>query len=257
MKSIQLFGVTFQNYTFSDLLAFMDKQIQAGDSAYVVTCNVDHLMKLRDNEAFQQAYEGAAVIVADGMPVIWASRLLGKPLRQKVSGSDLFNQLGSSIADRGYRLYFLGAGEHIASRAAAKLQETYPGIQIVGCYSPPPRFEYSQAETDKMIQYIRAAKPDIVLVGVGAPKQEIWMSRHFQAYGAPVSIGVGATFDFIAGHRRRAPLWMQRNGLEWLWRLLQEPRRLWRRYLVEDIGFIPMVWKEWRLKRKEEKKYGR
>lgn len=212
---------------------------------YVVTPNVDHLVKLEDDPEFRDVYARAALVLADGMPLVWASRLLGTPLRAKVSGSDLFVAFAEVAARRGYRLYFLGGREGAAARAADILAARHPGLTVCGVDSPPLGFEHDHEATRRLVARIRAARPDVLFVGLGAPKQEKWIHRWHEDLGVPVSVGVGVSFEFVAGMVRRAPMWMQRAGLEWAWRLLMEPRRLWRRYLVEDSRFLWLFLRQW------------
>lgn len=239
-----MFDVNFDNYDFSDLLGFIDESIRRQNHSYIVTCNVDHLIKLRKDAEFQQVYASAGAIVADGMPIVWASKMLRKPLKMKVSGSDLFGKLGKAFESRRYRLFFLGSASGVPERAMRNLKRSFPDMNIVGCYSPSYGFEAKEEENRRIVQMLIDTRPDIVFVGVGAPKQEKWIYRHYLEYRVPVSIGVGATFDFISGSVKRAPRLLQRTGFEWCWRLAQEPKRLWKRYLVHDSRFLVMVLKE-------------
>lgn len=255
MSKIQLFDLPFDNFDYEDFMQYIDLTVQSGESAYVVTCNVDHLIKLRKDEQFRQVYSEAGSIVADGMPLVWASKILRKPLKRRVSGADLLNQLGQKLENRGYRMFFLGASEGVAEKAKQQLLLTFPNLQIVGTHSPSYGFEKNDEENERIIEMIREAKPDIVWVGVGAPKQEKWIHSHHQRYGPSLSIGVGATFDFISGHVKRAPLRIQKLGLEWLWRLFQEPKRLWKRYLIDDMQFLGLLIKEMK-KERGRRRYG-
>lgn len=239
-----MFDVNFDNYDFNDLLEFIDTSIVHQRHSYILTCNVDHVIKLRKDDEFRKVYSDAGAVVADGMPIIWASKLLKKPLKQKVSGSDLFTWLGEAFEDRGYRLFFLGAADGIPEKAMRNLQALYPNMNIVGCYSPSYGFENNEEENRHIVRLLQEARPDIVFVGVGAPKQEKWIYRYYETYRAPISIGVGATFDFLSGNVKRAPKLMQKTGFEWFWRLFQEPKRLWRRYLIEDSQFLVLLFKE-------------
>ncbi|MNI07857.1 putative N-acetylmannosaminyltransferase [compost metagenome] len=239
-----MFNVNFDNYDFMDLLGYMDEVISQKSHSYILTCNVDHLIKLRKDAEFQKVYANAGAVVADGMPIIWASKVLNKPLKQKVSGSDLFEKLGEAFEHRQYRLFFLGSASGIPELAMTNLKSIFPNMNIVGCYSPSYGFENNKEENEHIVQLLIDAKPDIVFVGVGAPKQEKWIYQHYLNYQVPISIGVGATFDFISGSVKRAPNLMQRTGFEWFWRLIQEPGRLWKRYLLDDSMFIVMVGKE-------------
>ncbi|MBB6635127.1 WecB/TagA/CpsF family glycosyltransferase [Cohnella thailandensis] len=253
MSKVKLFGIGFDNYDFDDLLAFMDRAILAGKPCYILTCNVDHLMKLQQDAHFRDVYSQATAVVADGMPIVWASRLLRTPLKQRVAGSDIMPKLGRRLAKRGYRIFLLGAAEGVADKARLNLEAKYPEINIVGTYSPSYGFESNEAECRWIISMLRSKRPDIVLVGAGAPKQEKWIHRHYRQYGAPISIGVGAALDYMAGEVKRAPVFLQRSSLEWLWRLIQEPRRLWRRYLLDDMKFLGLLLRELRVGRGEKR----
>ncbi|ANS73296.1 acetyl-mannosamine transferase [Paenibacillus yonginensis] len=245
MSQVNLFDVNFNNYDFADLLDYIDDSIQNRKHSYILTCNVDHLIKLRKDSEFRNVYSKAGAIVADGMPIIWASRLLGSPLKQKVSGSDLFHRLGSDFEKRKYRLFFLGSASGVPEMASRNLKRQFPGINVVGCYSPSYGFEKNPEENEYIVRMLIETRPDIVFVGVGAPKQEKWIYRNYLEYQAPVSIGVGATFDFLSGSVKRAPNFMQKAGFEWFWRLAQEPRRLWKRYLIDDSQFVALLMKEY------------
>lgn len=249
MTKVQMFDLPFDNFDYDDLIQYIDSSIQSGESAYIVTCNVDHLIKLKKDEHFRKVYSEAGSIVADGMPLVWASKILRKPLKQRVSGADMIPKLGRSLEERGYKMYFLGAAEGVAEKAKQQLLAAYPKLQIVGTHSPSYGFEGNEEENKRIIEMIREAKPDIVWVGVGAPKQEKWIHNYHQRYGPSLSIGVGATFDFISGNVKRAPLRIQKLGLEWLWRLFQEPKRLWKRYLVDDMQFLALLIKEMKKER--------
>lgn len=249
MSKVELFGIQFNNFDFEDFAGYLRQTIQDGDPKYVMTCNVDHLINVNKDDHFRHIYQEADAVLADGMPIVWASRLIGRPLKQKVSGSDLLPELGYEMERRRYRLFFLGAAEGVAEAAKCNLLEQFPALHIVGCYSPSYGFENNEEENRRIVALLKEAKPDIVLVGVGSPKQEKWIYRYYREYQAPVSIGIGATFDFLAGRVRRAPRWMQRTGTEWIWRLMQEPGRLWKRYLIEDVKFLRLLIREWKNKR--------
>jgi len=178
------------------------------------------------------------------MPILWAGKTLGTPLKAKVSGSDLFPNLCDKAAKMGHGVFFLGGREGAARKAASVMRSRYPGLRVVGTYCPPMGFERDASENAKIVRMILNSGADIVFVGLGSPKQEKWIDRFHSQYGASVSIGVGVTFEFVSGMVRRAPLWMQRTGLEWCWRLLMEPGRLWKRYLVDDMAFFWLLLRE-------------
>jgi N-acetylglucosaminyldiphosphoundecaprenol N-acetyl-beta-D-mannosaminyltransferase len=217
---------------------------------YVVTLNVDILLTALEDPLLLEACRAARWVVADGMPLVWASRLLGRPLPERINGADLAFSLMERAAARGYRVFLLGGEPGVAALASQRLKNRLPGLSIVGTLSPPFGFERYPGEVARTVESVRSACPDIVLAGLGAPKQELWLQRHLKAAGVPVGIGVGGTFNFWSGRVRRAPAAFQRAGLEWLWRLSQEPRRLWKRYLVRDLKFFPLLARElWRRSR--------
>jgi exopolysaccharide biosynthesis WecB/TagA/CpsF family protein len=233
------------NLTMDEAIETIEALIYRRRPTYVVTPNVDHVVKLQSQPAFRDAYRDAGLVLADGMPLLWAARLLRTPLKQKVSGSDLFPKFCDVAGRKGYRLFFLGGRPGAAAAAADKFRASHPGVQIA-CLCPPMGFDRDPAENRRVIDAIRAYQPDVLFVGLGAPKQEHWMHRHHAECGVPVSIGIGASFDFVAGHVRRAPVVFQRTGFEWAWRLAAEPRRMYRRYLLDDPQFFSLVWRQWR-----------
>jgi N-acetylglucosaminyldiphosphoundecaprenol N-acetyl-beta-D-mannosaminyltransferase len=243
-NKVIILNVKVGNFTTDEAIKRIEVLIKEGKPEYVVTPNVDHIVKLQNDAEFRQIYENASLVLADGMPLIWAARFLGTPLKGKISGSDLFPKLCRVAAKKGYKLFLLGGREGAALKAAEVLRDRYPDIQIVGTYSPPFGFENDNKENDKIFRMIRDPKPDILFVGLGAPKQERWIYKYRNEYKVPVSIGVGVSFEFVSGMVKRAPLWMQRGGLEWFWRLMMEPKRLWKRYLIDDPIFFWLVFKQ-------------
>ena len=238
---VNLFGLPFRNATLAETVNLCEGLLRAGKCGLVVPTNTDLVVKLSRDPAFREAYGRATLIVADGMPIVCASRLLGTPLKARVAGADLLPALCERAAQRSWRVFFLGGMPGVAEKAAARLMDRYPGLRVVGSYAPPFGFESDAAESERIVTMVRTARPDVLFVGVGAPKQEKWSAAHLNALGAPLVPCVGAAFDFVAETVRRAPTWMQRSGLEWLFRLLQEPRRLWKRYAVDFLAFGPIV----------------
>lgn len=234
-------GVNIHNITSVEAVRLTDQLVQLRGNAIVVTPNVDHIVKLQSDTDFMRIYREASLVLADGMPLLWASRMLGDPIKEKISGSDIFWDICKMASEKHYGLFLLGGRPGAANGAADVLKKKYPGIRITGTYCPPFGFENDPEENARIISIIRSAKPDILFVGLGAPKQEKWIYTHRREYDAPVSMGIGVTFEFACGMVKRAPLWMQKSGLEWLWRLLMEPGRLWRRYLLEDTKFFLLV----------------
>ena len=221
---------------------------EAGDSCrFVVTPNVDHTVLLQENAGLRKAYEDASLVLADGHPVVWAARLLGKPLPGRVPGSDLVPKLFAAATESNpLRVYLLGAAPGVAERAAANMKQKWPAVETVGLYSPPLGFENDPREEQFILQQISRVKPDVLIVGLGAPKQELWVHRHYRQLDAKVALCVGATIDFLAGEKRRAPRWLQCLGLEWVHRMCSEPRRLVKRYARDAWIFPQLVFRQWR-----------
>ena len=237
-------GVPVARMDFQDLCVAIGERIRQRTPGFVVTPNVDHVCLFHRRADIRAAYREAFLALPDGIPLLWAARIVGRPLKEKLSGSDLVPALSEWAAQEGCSVFCFGATEGVAEKAAQKLQERYPGLKVAGVYSPPLGFERDPAENRRAIDAIRNARPDICFVALGCPKQELWLLEHYEDIGVPVSLGIGAGLDFVAGKVRRAPRRLQRIGLEWVWRLFQEPRRLWRRYLVEDALFFSLVWRD-------------
>lgn len=247
--SVNLFGMQIDRVRMTDAVARLWQWIDGDETAcrYVVTPNVDHAVMFGERADLRQAYERASMVLADGFPVVLAARLLGRELPERVAGSDLAPALfGSARAERRLRVYLLGAGPGVGERAAARIAERWPFVEIAGTYSPPLGFERDPAENDAIIERVNAARCDVLVVGLGAPKQELWIARHADRLRVKTALCLGATIDFLAGEKRRAPRWMQRCGLEWFHRLASEPKRLLRRYARDAWIFPQLVWQEWR-----------
>jgi N-acetylglucosaminyldiphosphoundecaprenol N-acetyl-beta-D-mannosaminyltransferase len=248
-QRVRIFGIEIDVVTMRDTVAMLETWVRrsAAPCRYVVTPNVDHTIMYQHNLQLRDAYQSASLVLADGMPVLLAARLLNKPLPQRVAGSDLVPALFDAMsADRPLRVFLLGAGPGVADRAAVKIQRRWPAVQVVGTNCPPLGFENDRGQNAAIVAAVNAARPDCLVVGLGAPKQELWVHRHYQDLDVPVALCVGATIDFLAGEKRRAPRWMQRTGLEWLYRCATEPRRLAGRYARDAMIFPQLLWREWR-----------
>ncbi len=221
-----------------EAVAAVDHLVSRREPSYVVTPNADHIVQWQEDAEFRDCYADAALVLPDGMPLVWAGKFLGQPFKERVAGSDLFFEACALAAQKNYRVFLLGGKKGAAEEAALRLKTRFPGLTIAGTYCPPMGFEKDARENAKVLEAVRAARPDILLVGLGAPKQEKWIRRHYRQLEVPVSLAVGAGIDFAAGAVKRAPAWMQKTGLEWLWRLCLEPARLWKRYLVRDMQFF-------------------
>ncbi len=240
---IRFMNIEIDNLSMGEAVDAIDALIERNSPSFVVTPNADHLVLLEKNVELQQAYAHADLCLADGMPVIWAAKLYRTPIKEKVSGADLFPQLCARAAQKKYKMFFLGAKDGVAEIAAQKLRSQYPDLQIVGTYAPPMHFEEDSEEMQKVTRMILDAKPHILVVALGCPKQEILMDKYRDVFRVPVSIGVGGTLNFVAGTVKRAPKWMSNHGLEWLYRMRQEPRRLFKRYVLRDWHFFRLFLK--------------
>jgi N-acetylglucosaminyldiphosphoundecaprenol N-acetyl-beta-D-mannosaminyltransferase len=234
---VDILGVQVSAITIPRALDTIASWIAERKQRYVCITGAHGVMESQRNEALRAIHNQAGLVTPDGMPLVWMSRLLGQPQTRRVYGPDLMRALSALSAKRGYRQFYYGGDAGVADTLAAALTQTYPGLDVAGTLSPPFRPLTNEEDLD-IVDQINAAKPDIVWVGLSTPKQEYWMAAHVGRLDAPVLIGVGAAFDFLAGRKAQAPLWMQRNGLEWLFRLGQEPRRLFRRYLWIVPGFL-------------------
>jgi len=214
--------------------------IEGGDRTYVCVTGVHGVMESRRDEHLRRIHNRAGMVTPDGMPLVWLSRLKGHTHVERVYGPDLLLAACDKSLQTGWSHYFYGGGLGVTKKLAAQLSKRYPGLKIAGTGAPP--FHPLTKEEDEVeIAQINAAHPDLLWIGLGTPKQEYWMADHLGRVDAPVMIGVGAAFDFHAGIKQQAPCWMQRSGLEWLYRLASEPRRLWRRYLVNNPLFLILI----------------
>ncbi len=241
MSRTKFMNTEIDNLTMQEAIQRIDQLIKEDHNAYVVTPNVDHIVQLERGGPLTEVYKNADLILTDGKPLIWISKWYGTPIKEKISGSDLFPQLCALAAKEGYKMYFLGAAEGVAAKAAENLVKRFPGLQVVGTYSPPYGFEKDEAELEKIKKQIKDAKPHILIVGLGCPKQELFILNHKDELGVPISLGLGASLDFEAGNIKRAPKWMANHGLEWVFRIFQDPKRLAKRYLVDDRKILALA----------------
>lgn len=241
MSRIKFLNTEVDNLTMDEAIDEIDKLIQRKIPSYVVTPNVDHIVKLEKDEEFKDVYKNADLILTDGMPLVWISKLKGSPIKEKVSGSDLFPKICELASNKDYSVFLLGAAEGVADKAAENLKNKYKGLNIVGTYSPSYGFEKKSDEIEKIINIINDCKPDILAVGLGAPKQEKFLYNYRDKLNVPISLAIGASIDFEAGNINRAPKWMQNSGLEWFYRLYKEPKRMFRRYIIDDLKILKII----------------
>jgi N-acetylglucosaminyldiphosphoundecaprenol N-acetyl-beta-D-mannosaminyltransferase len=279
LPSIQLFGIEIHRLTMDEAVrtlgGWMFGRAGIGPCRYVVTPNVDHVVKLQSNIELRAAYRDAALVVADGWPIVAASQMIGRPLEMRVAGADLVPQLlaagqrdwdeaqhrpnalaldpqpstldcqqPSQVPPR-LRVFLLGAAPGVAEAAARQIGRHWPGVVVCGVDSPPLGFENDADVCEAIVTKVNESRPHLLVVGFGAPKQEIWLHKHASRLKVPVAIAAGATIDFLAGRQRRAPVWLQRCKMEWLYRVANDPRRLARRYAVDALVFPLLLAREW------------
>lgn len=248
--SIPLFGLDIAAVSFDtalDVLCAAALQ-RDGRARVAVTPNVDHVVRLDAQPEFQRLYRTADFLFADGMPVVWASRLFGAPLPGRVTGSDLLPALCERARAGGWKVVVVGGRPGHEAALLNGFAQHYPGLDVE-VIAPSMTFDPTGPEGDAVAERVRAAAPDIVFVCVGMPKQERWALHHADTLPGGLMLCAGAAVEFAVGLRRRAPAWMQRCGLEWCWRVMQDPARLWRRYLVDDRRFFSICWRHWRVAR--------
>ncbi|AKQ54979.1 WecB/TagA/CpsF family glycosyltransferase [Bordetella hinzii] len=250
MPSVRLFDLDIAAVSFGQAVEALSQAAvrRDGRARIVVTPNVDHVVRLDAAPDFRARYAQADFIFADGMPVVWASRLLGQPLPERITGSDLFVALCRRAQRDGWRVMLLGGMPGSEPALHERFAQYFPGLDIE-VVSPSMRFDPVGPEGQAFADRVRERKPDVVFLCVGMPKQENWALHHAPALPGGILLCVGAAMEFAIGLQRRAPMWMQRAGLEWLWRLASNPRRLWRRYLVDDPRFAVLCWRQWRKRR--------
>ena len=248
---VDVLGIQVSAIGMADALRIIDQWIQSGVSEYICVTGVHGVMESQGDPDLMRTYNEAGLVTPDGMPLVWLSRGAGHDHVERVYGPDLLLAVAEHGVSRGYRHFFYGGAPGIAERLAERLQERFSGFELAGTHSPPFR-PLSAEEDAEVVAMLRDADPDIIWVGLGAPRQERWMAAHKDRVPG-VMIGIGAAFDFHSGTKPQAPVWMQRSGLEWAFRLANEPRRLWRRYLVHNTGFLMALARRWllRLRNKE------
>lgn len=241
MQKQPLMATHVNNLTLAETAEAIGQFIEERRKAYVVEINVDVMIKIENDEELRRITEDANLVLVDGQPLVWVAKLYRRPVKEKVSGSDLSIELCRMAAEKGYTVFILGGKEGIADQAKEKMEAQYPGLQVVGTCAPPLGFEKDEAELAKVRQGISAVSPDIVLCCLGCPKQEKWIDANWRDIDARVFLCAGATVDFLAGNVKRAPAWISRIGMEWFYRFLKEPRRLFKRYFIDDMHLFRLI----------------
>jgi N-acetylglucosaminyldiphosphoundecaprenol N-acetyl-beta-D-mannosaminyltransferase len=244
LNRVEIGHARIHNLSFSDAAGRLIECAQLSQPEFVVTANAQHLVLLENDPHFREIYANAAFVLADGASLLLGARLLRKKLSGRVTGIELFYELCARAASRGLSVFLLGGRPGSAKRAAEKLRKTHPALRIAGVCCPPLGFENDELQMREVARAVRDAQPNILFVAFGAPKQEYWIYNNHKNIGVPLSIGVGGAFEMFAGVVPRAPLWMQKAGLEWVFRLIIEPRRMWRRYLIGNLQFMGIIFKQ-------------
>lgn len=235
--SVALCGMDIARLSASELLDHIFREIGEGRGGWLVTANLDFVRRYHVQPEHRPLYDAASLRVADGMPLVWAARLQGQPVPERLAGSSLVFDLSERAAAEGRTMYFLGGAGDAASLAKDELEARYPGLRVVGTSAPWVQSPPTEDEVQGIVAELRALGPDLLLVGLGSPKQEELIHALRPHFPATWMIGVGISFSFVAGAVSRAPVWMQKSGLEWVHRLLMEPGRLFRRYVIDDLPF--------------------
>ncbi|WP_249711207.1 MULTISPECIES: WecB/TagA/CpsF family glycosyltransferase [Bacillus cereus group] len=248
VETVKLFNVDFSNLSMNETINCMEKIIETNKKNnmqdYVVTPNVDHIVNVHKDSSFREIYKGATLTLVDGAPIFMVSKKIGTPLKEKVSGSDLTPHLFELAQRNNYKVFIFGSREGVPDLAIQKIRSKYGYTFPIESYSPPFGFEKQPDVLGESIKKIQGFQPDILLVSLGSPKGERFIYENLKELNVPISLQIGASIDFIAGTVKRAPIWMQKVGLEWFYRFLQEPKRMFRRYFINDSYFLVLVFKE-------------
>lgn len=237
---VHIMGCDIDNLSMEETLMKVESFVGSGRPHQHVAINVDKIVKASHDEQLRQVINGSALVNADGMPVVWASRLLGKALKARVAGVDLFDELMRRSLEKNWRVFLLGAREDVVQGVKVLYEQKYPGLTIAGYHNG----YWTPEEEAGVVEQIKAARPDLLFVAISSPKKELFLDRYQAEMQIPFAMCVGGTFDVAVGRVKRAPLWMQKWGLEWFYRFLQEPRRMFKRYFVDDMAFLWLLAKE-------------
>ncbi len=241
LKKEKFLNTYINNIAFEETIKTINDMVEKDKKSYIVPINVDVVMKIEEDKYLKQIVDEADLVLIDGQPLIWISKFYKRPIKEKISGSDLVPKICEIGATKGYSFFILGGKEGVAEKAKSELNRKYSGIKVVGTYAPPLGFENDEEEINKINNLVNNSRADILIVCLGCPKQEKWIYENIKKYNAKLSICAGATVDFMAGNIKRAPIWMSNHGLEWLYRFIKEPKRLFKRYFIEDTKIIKLI----------------
>ena len=241
MEKQPLLNTYVNNVNMDEAIQAIEDMIASEKKSYIVAINVDVVMKIENDSYLKEITDKADMVLVDGKPLEWIAKWHKRPIKAKISGSDLVPILCERAAEKGYSIFIIGGKEGIAEKAKQNLERDLPGIRIVGTYAPPFGFEKDEKELSRINEMTSSVHPDILIACFGCPKQEKWIYENYQKYDAKVSVCAGATVDFLAGNVNRAPKWMSDHGLEWFYRFLQEPKRMFKRYFVDDVKILKLI----------------
>lgn len=236
IKIVEVLGMRISDLSMEEVLSVIDELIRGNKPSSIFTANAQHVRLFHADPEFAEAYNAATLVTADGFPIIWASKILGHPIKNKVCGSDLTEKLCSLSAEREYRIYFLGAAKGIAEKAKVRSEKLYPGVKIVGVYSPTRAQILDEEKSKEIIAKINSSGANILFVAFGAPIQEKWLYKYRAILKISLSMGAGGSLDYLAGVMRRPPLWVRKINMEWFARIVQNPRRYFLRYARDFLG---------------------
>lgn len=239
-KQINFLGLRIDNLTGEEIILAIEEMIEVKKPVQIVGVNVDQVLHTKKHAISNRIFKDAALVFTDGKPIVLMSKLLGTPIKERTTGPDLMEDLCRIAAQKRYSIFLLGAGPGVSDKAAEVLKAKYKGLSVAGTYSPPFGFQKNEMELNKINAMLKDSKADMLFVGMGSPKQDIFIYENKNKYQIPVSFSMGAAIDFIAGNVKRAPRWMIKCGLEWFYRVIQDPKRLWKRYFINDMAIIPL-----------------
>lgn len=241
LNRMRFMNTYMDNVTLEEAVAHIEDCIRSRKIGHVITPNVDQIVRIESDTYFKEICDHAELLLVDGTPLLWIAKWYGQPIKEKICGSDLVPYLCELSAKKGYSVFLLGAADGVAAKAAKNLKAKYSGLNIAGTYSPPYGFEKSEKELAKINKMLLDSKADMLFVGMGVPKQDIFIYENMHKYKIPMSFSIGGTIDFMAGEQKRAPKWINRIGFEWLYRFFQDPRRMFKRYFVNDRQILGLA----------------
>lgn len=243
-QKVNILGVHINSLYRQELLSFFTECIRRAQKIQVAITPVNSILAAYKNQELLQMYNASEIVLCDSVPLLWSSNLLGTPIKERITGMDLLPEIVSLCNNHQFTIFLLGASPGVGDKLSEVIINKYPNCKVVGVYVPPFMETFTTLENDKMIQAINEVAPDVLLVSLTAPKQDIWIAQNKSNLNAKLMVGIGGAFEVMAGLSKRAPRWMQKSGLEWFYRFIQEPKRLFRRYFIEAPQFIPLIIKQ-------------